>query len=224
MFGCLVWVRATPYHFSKAYYNKTIKTSKFYIYAYIDLIMSFWKVRSCNTLRAASYFGRVATAKGHKPGSNPVFRPCPWQALLVNFWWHEDANNHGLFGLRLSVFCAYKMVNDSVCCSVLQCVAVCCSVLQCFETTRWWMIQCVAVCCSVLQCVVATRWWMIRSDRNRWGFPRQKQGVDERCLQTLNTYLIRDSLYYQQESQRTFFIINKHPKKDRFSQNRQGVR
>jgi len=31
---------------------------------------------------------------------------------------------------------------DTVCCSVLQCVAVCCRVLQC-----------VAVCCSVLQCV-----------------------------------------------------------------------
>jgi len=33
---------------------------------------------------------------------------------------------------------------DTMCCSVLQCVAVCCSVLQC-----------VAVCCSVLQCDAA---------------------------------------------------------------------
>jgi len=35
-----------------------------------------------------------------------------------------------------------RLNKNTMCCSVLQCVAVCCSVLQC-----------VAVCCSVLQCV-----------------------------------------------------------------------
>ena len=38
-------------------------------------------------------------------------------------------------------------IMDSVCCSVLQCVAVCCSVLQCVAVC----LQCVAVCYTVLQ-------------------------------------------------------------------------
>jgi len=40
--------------------------------------------------------------------------------------------------------------SDTVCCSVLQCVAVCCSVLQCVAVCCS-ELQCVAVCCSVLQ-------------------------------------------------------------------------
>jgi len=49
---------------------------------------------------------------------------------------------------------------DSVCCSVLQCVAVCCSVCaiclihMCdISHVCCGVLQCVAVCCSVLQCV-----------------------------------------------------------------------
>jgi len=59
---------------------------------------------------------------------------------------------------------------ETVCCSVLQCVAVCCSVLQCVAVSllqcAWQMmtrvrqsvaeccrvLQSVAVCCSALQC------------------------------------------------------------------------
>jgi len=44
------------------------------------------------------------------------------------------------------------VVKNSVCCSVLQCVAVCYSVLQCV-TECYSVLQCVAVYCSVLQCV-----------------------------------------------------------------------
>jgi len=62
---------------------------------------------------------------------------------------------------------------DTVCCSVLQCVAVCCSVrLESLVSasdalvstseaemmryvSRYSVLQCVAVCCSVLQCVAA---------------------------------------------------------------------
>jgi len=43
--------------------------------------------------------------------------------------------------LRLASVARIRHDDDSVCCSVLQCVAVCCSVTQC-----------VAVCCSVVQC------------------------------------------------------------------------
>jgi len=66
------------------------------------------------------------------------------------------------------------MQYNTVCCSVLQCVAVCCSVLQCAHCNTlqhtathhmskccdsytyilmYILLQCVAVCCSVLQCV-----------------------------------------------------------------------
>jgi len=40
--------------------------------------------------------------------------------------------------------------DDTVCCSVLQCVAVCCSVLQCAAVCCC-ALQCVAVFCSALQ-------------------------------------------------------------------------
>ena len=42
--------------------------------------------------------------------------------------------------------------HETVCCSVLQCVALCCSVVQCGAVCCS-MLQCVAVCCSVLQYV-----------------------------------------------------------------------
>jgi len=44
------------------------------------------------------------------------------------------------------------VLQEKVCCSVLQCVAVCCSVLQC-AAVYCSVLQCVAVCFSVLQCV-----------------------------------------------------------------------
>ena len=58
-----------------------------------------------------------------------------------------------------------RAVADSVCCSVLQCVAVCCSVLQV-------CCKCVAVCCRVLQmfcqCVaersINVRWPILQCD------------------------------------------------------------
>jgi len=53
-----------------------------------------------------------------------------------------------------------SVVQDVLCCSVLQYVAVCCSMLQCISHVcmnvcgpRCIVLQCVAVCCSVLQCV-----------------------------------------------------------------------
>ena len=41
------------------------------------------------------------------------------------------------------------MRKETVCCSVLQCVAVCCSVLQCIAVYCS-VLQCVALCCSIL--------------------------------------------------------------------------
>jgi len=49
-----------------------------------------------------------------------------------------------------SVYCSVLQC-VAVCCSVLQCAAVCCSVLQCVAVYCS-VLQCAAVCCSVLQC------------------------------------------------------------------------
>jgi len=62
--------------------------------------------------------------------------------------------------LQLKCVASTKCVTlDSVCCSVLQCVAVevCCIHEVCYS--RFSVLQCVAVCCSVLQlkCVASTK-------------------------------------------------------------------
>jgi len=50
-----------------------------------------------------------------------------------------------------------RLNKNTLCCSVLQCVAVCCSVLQCVAVCRS-VLQCVAVCYSVLRCVAVSLW------------------------------------------------------------------
>jgi len=60
-----------------------------------------------------------------------------WKAHCISYVWHDNDLT------RVTWWWSHTS-NESVCCSVLQCVALCCSVLQC-----------VAVCCSALfSCVL----------------------------------------------------------------------
>jgi len=49
--------------------------------------------------------------------------------------------------------CILESFENTVCCSVLQCVAVYCCVLQ-YVAVCCSVLQCVALCCTVLHCVV----------------------------------------------------------------------
>ena len=48
--------------------------------------------------------------------------------------------------------CTLESFENTVCCSVLQCVAVYCCVLQ-YVAVCCSVLQCVALCCTVLHCV-----------------------------------------------------------------------
>jgi len=85
-----------------------------------------------------------------------IFHICPQRAqkkkMCVTSWtnsvWAMSRETHtwALMG-RFDNTCHAQL--ESVCCSVLQCVAVCCSVLRCVAVCCS-VLQCVAVCCSVL--------------------------------------------------------------------------
>jgi len=91
-------------------------------------------------LRAAS---QVATTSN-------VYKRIVLQCVLQYVVWCRGAAS------KLATTLTVYSINDTVCCSVLQCVAVCCSVLQCVAVCCS-VLQCVAVCCSVLQCLEKQR-------------------------------------------------------------------